>query len=357
MGNTLGLGLGVGLGLGLCAGAGAVMQAAAPNMEHLKRNTEALVTKVVTSRHQNNTEDIDESSAEGLRDAMSYAKENPMLIQVPVLGTARKFWRLSDKATRISRKLALILWNYHKAGRYLTAPLKVSNVWIGSTGSVKLRGASFSPKGFISIERVRDDYKHLSKVLILLIKTSGGDIDNLPPDYWEFLMLLGRGTFTMKDEFFIVNHVALLPMENRYFFLLSFIVFNLLPQSHFVTCVHSTEVFLMLHDRIVNYLGRTDRAKKKKILCNLPYKDNWLDTARANEVINKGVVKVQNEYRRTPIDLLRLNRNVRCHMHQYNSNNIEETLYCEWPELLMVMENMLHLVGELVDTGIENKFG
>jgi hypothetical protein len=264
---------------------------------------------------------------------MSYAKENPMLIQVPVLGTARKFWRLSDKATRISRKLALILWNYHKAGRYLTAPLKVSNVWIGSTGSVKLRGASFSPKGFISIERVRDDYKHLSKVLILLIKTSGGDIDNLPPDYWEFLMLLGRGTFTMKDEFFIVNHVALLPMENR------------------------TEVFLMLHDRIVNYLGRTDRAKKKKILCNLPYKDNWLDTARANEVINKGVVKVQNEYRRTPIDLLRLNRNVRCHMHQYNSNNIEETLYCEWPELLMVMENMLHLVGELVDTGIENKFG
>jgi hypothetical protein len=65
---------------------------------------------------------------------------------------------------------------------------------------------------------VRDDYEHLSKVLILLIKTSGGDIDNLPPDYKEFLLLLGRGTFTMKDEFFIVNHVALLPMENRYIF-------------------------------------------------------------------------------------------------------------------------------------------
>jgi hypothetical protein len=308
-------------------------QAAAPKKDHRKRNTEAPVTKVVTSRHQNNTEDIDESSAEGLRDAMSYVKENPMLIQVPVLGTARKFWRLSDKATRISRKLALILWNHHKAGRYLTAPLKVSNVWIGSTGSVKLRGASFSPKGFISIERVRDDYEHLSKVLILLIKTSGGDIDNLPPDYKEFLLLLGRGTFTMKDEFFIVNHVALLPMENR------------------------TEVFLMLHDIIVNHLGRTDRAKKRKILCNLPYKNNWLDTARANEAINKWVVNVQNEYRSTPIDLLRLNRNVRCHMLQYNNNNIEETLYCEWPELLMVMEKMLQSVGELVDTGIENKFG
>ncbi|RLN07286.1 uncharacterized protein C2845_PM11G16780 [Panicum miliaceum] len=309
------------------------MQAAAPSMGHLKRNTEALVTKVATPQHQHNTEDIDESSAEGLRDAMSYARENPMLIQVPVLGTARKFWRLSDKATRISRKLALILWNHHKAGRYLTAPLKVSNVWIGSTGSVKLRGASFSPKGFISIERVRDDYKHLSKVLISLIKISGGDIANLPPDYREFLMLLGRGTFTMKDEFFIVNHVALLPMENR------------------------TEVFLMLHDRIVNYLGRTDRAKKKKILLNLPYKNDWLDTARANAEINQWVVNVQNEYKRTPIDLLRLNRNVRCHMRQYNINDIEETLYCEWPELLMVMEKMLHLVGELLDTNIENKFG
>jgi hypothetical protein len=113
----------------------------------------------------------------------------------------------------------------------------------------------------------------------------------------------------------------------------------------------------MLHDIIVNHLGRTDRAKKRKILCNLPYKNNWLDTARANEAINKWVVNVQNEYRSTPIDLLRLNRNVRCHMLQYNNNNIEETLYCEWPELLMVMEKMLQSVGELVDTGIENKFG
>ncbi|KAG2650399.1 hypothetical protein PVAP13_1NG200700 [Panicum virgatum] len=280
------------------------------------------------------TEDIDESSAEELRDAMSYAKENPMLIQVPVLGTARKFWRLSDKATRISRKLALILRSLHSNGRYLTAPLKVSNVFIGSSGSVKLRGVSVSAKGFISIERVRDDYKHLFKVLISLIQTSGGDIANLPPDYREFLMLMGRGTFTMQDEFLIVNHVALLPMENR------------------------TEVFLMLHDRIVNYLGRTDPAKKKRILRNLPYKKDWLDTARANAEINQWVVSnVQKEYRRNPNDLLRLNRNVRCHPHEYNNDDIEETLYCEWPELLMAMEKMLHSVGELVDTGIANKFG
>jgi len=330
MGNTLGLG--VGLGLGLCAGAGVVMQAAGPNMEHLKRNAEAFVNRVVTSKHQHNTEDIDESSAEGLRDAMSYAKENPMLIQVPVLGTARKFWRLSDKATRISRKLALILESQHSAGKYLTAPLKLSNVRIGSTGSAKLRDVSFSAKGF-SIERVRDDYKHLSKVLLKLIENSGGDIANLPPDYSEFLVLLGRGNIKMEDEFLIVNHVALLPMENR------------------------TEVFLMLHDRIVNHLGRTDKAKKKRILRNLPYNNDWLDTARANAEINQWVVNVKNEYRRTPIDLLRLNRNVRCHLHQYNNDDIEETLYCEWPELLMAMEKMLHLVGELVKTSIEKKFG
>lgn len=113
----------------------------------------------------------------------------------------------------------------------------------------------------------------------------------------------------------------------------------------------------MLHVRINNYLGRTDRAKKNNILCNLPYNKDWLDTARENAEINQWVVNVQNEYRKTPTDLLRLNRNVRCHMHQYNNHDIEETLYCEWPQLLMAMEKMLHLVGELVNTGIENKFG
>ena len=114
----------------------------------------------------------------------------------------------------------------------------------------------------------------------------------------------------------------------------------------------------MLHDRIVNHLGRTDKAKKKRILRNLPYNNDWLDTARANAEINQWVVSnVQKEYRRNPNDLLRLNRNVRCHPHEYNNDDIEETLYCEWPELLMAMEKMLHLVGELVKTGIEKKFG
>ena len=112
----------------------------------------------------------------------------------------------------------------------------------------------------------------------------------------------------------------------------------------------------MLHDRIVNYLGRTDPAKKKRILRNLPYKD-WLDTARANAEINQWVVNVKNEYRRTPIDLLRLNRNVRSHLHDYNDDDIEEILYCEWPELLAVMAKMLHLDGELEVTDIQSKFG
>jgi hypothetical protein len=51
------------------------------------------------------TWDIDESSAMGLRDAASYAKANAMLIQVPVLGTAKTFWRLSDDATRSAENL------------------------------------------------------------------------------------------------------------------------------------------------------------------------------------------------------------------------------------------------------------
>lgn len=164
------------------------------------------------------TEDIDESSAEGLCSAKSYAKANPLLIQVPVLGTTRKFWRLSDKATRITRKLALILRSHHAVGKHLATPLQVSNVWIGSTGgSVKLRGVSFTAKGF-GIERVRDDYRQLSRLLHAIIRISGGGdtaIARLPPDYREFLALLGRDTLAMEDEFLIVNNAALLPMKNR----------------------------------------------------------------------------------------------------------------------------------------------
>jgi hypothetical protein len=115
----------------------------------------------------------------------------------------------------------------------------------------------------------------------------------------------------------------------------------------------------MLYDRIVTYLGRTEasRAKKKRILSKLPYKNDWLDTARANTQINQWVIKVQNPYNRTQLDQLRLNRNVRSHLHQYNDENIEEILYCEWPELLMDMAKLLHMEGELQGTHIQNKFG
>jgi hypothetical protein len=44
-------------------------------------------------------------------------------------------------------------------------------------------------------------------------------------------------------------------------------------------------------------------------------------------------------------------------MHEYDDDDIEETLYCEWPKLLMAMEKLLHLEGELVATDIQNKFG
>ena len=84
-------------------------------------------------------------------------------------------------------------------------------------GSVKLRGVSFTAKGF-GIERVRDDYRQLSRLLHAIIRISGGGdtaIARLPPDYREFLALLGRDTLAMEDEFLIVNNAALLPMKNR----------------------------------------------------------------------------------------------------------------------------------------------
>lgn len=324
--------------------------------------TDSLLCLPVRSRTGN--DEIDESSAEELRDAASYVQHNAMLIQVPVVGTARTFWRLSDEATRMIRKLALILRNHHSVCKCLAAPLQASNVWVGSAGNAKLRGARFTDKGF-SVERVREDYRNLFWVLQQLISISGGDTSKLPPDYIDFLSLLTEDNLTNKDEFLVVNHAALLPLKNRYLF------FNSVSLSSccccccccrliWVSCGHSTEAFLMLYDRIVKYLGKRNRAKMNRILSCLPYQDDWLDTATANAKINQWIVNVQNtkEYRKTTFDLLRLNRNVRSHLHEYgHDDDVEEILYCEWPMLLVVMEKMLHLEGELQDTDIENKFG
>ena len=181
-----------------------------------------IISQSINLSSHPSTEDIDESSAEGLCSAKSYAKANQLLIQVSVLGTTKKFWRLSDNATRISRKLVLILWRHHAVGKHLAAPLQVSNVWIGAAaggGSVKLRGVSFTAKGF-GVDRVRDDYRHLSRVLLAILRASAGGghaavASRLPPDYRDFLALLGSDTLSMDDEFLIVNNAALLPMKNR----------------------------------------------------------------------------------------------------------------------------------------------
>jgi hypothetical protein len=115
----------------------------------------------------------------------------------------------------------------------------------------------------------------------------------------------------------------------------------------------------MLYDQIVKYHGPTaaSQAKKKKILSKLPYEKYWFDTAVANAQINQWVVNVYNRYQRTQLDQLRLNRNFRSHRHQYGDHDIEEILYCEWPELLVEMVKALHAEGEIACTDIQNKFG
>jgi hypothetical protein len=59
-----------------------------------------------------------------------------MLIQVPVLGTTRRSWRLSENTTRISRKLALIMRSQHLVGKCLA----VRTMCGSSTGGWSLPG-------------------------------------------------------------------------------------------------------------------------------------------------------------------------------------------------------------------------
>jgi hypothetical protein len=58
----------------------------------------------------------------------------------------------------------------------------------------------------------------------------------------------------------------------------------------------------MLYDRIVKYLGRKKRAKRNRILSNLPYENDWLDTATANTKINQWVVKSDVQKKRVQKD-------------------------------------------------------
>uniref|UniRef100_A0A0D3F0G5 Uncharacterized protein n=1 Tax=Oryza barthii TaxID=65489 RepID=A0A0D3F0G5_9ORYZ len=243
---------------------------------------------------------IDESFGhQEIIDAETYVKANPMLVKANVLGSAKTFWRMSDIAVRLIRRLARILKILHEQKRYLLAPLSVQNLVIVS-GELKLRNVTLADDDF-SFDRIKCDYQYMSVVLEELIKLSVGQngLTNIPPDFGKYLGLL-KGLVKPDDEFLITNHASLLPMANR------------------------TDAFMMMYNHIMGYLGRKDPTKKIDIL--------------SHRLASHSVRK-------------------QSHPYEHSEEKIEEALYGEWPELLVEMQEKLHEEGELQNTEMETKFG
>ncbi|EAZ21679.1 hypothetical protein OsJ_05310 [Oryza sativa Japonica Group] len=274
---------------------------------------------------------IDESFGnQEIIDAETYVKANPMLVKANVLGSAKTFWRMSDIAVRLIRRLARILKILHEQKRYLLAPLSVQNLVIVS-GELKLRNVTLADDDF-SFDRIKCDYQYMSVVLEELIMLSVGQngLSNIPPDFGKYLGLL-KGLVKPDDEFLITNHASLLPMANR------------------------TDAFMMMYNHIMGYLGRKDPKKKIYILSHLKYDTDWLRTASGNSEIGKWLWR--RRYGQTVKEFLHLNRNIRSHPYEHSEEKIEEALYGEWPELLVEMQEKLHKEGELQNTEMESKFG
>uniref|UniRef100_A0A0E0N9J7 Uncharacterized protein n=1 Tax=Oryza rufipogon TaxID=4529 RepID=A0A0E0N9J7_ORYRU len=274
---------------------------------------------------------IDESFGnQEIIDAETYVKANPMLVKANVLGSAKTFWRMSDIAVRLIRRLARILKILHEQKRYLLAPLSVQNLVIVS-GELKLRNVTLADDDF-SFDRIKCDYQYMSVVLEELIMLSVGQngLSNIPPDFGKYLGLL-KGLVKPDDEFLITNHASLLPMANR------------------------TDAFMMMYNHIMGYLGRKDPKTKIDILSHLKYDTDWLRTASGNSEIGKWLWR--RRYGQTVKEFLHLNRNIRSHPYEHSEEKIEEALYGEWPELLVEMQEKLHEEGELQNTEMESKFG
>lgn len=114
---------------------------------------------------------------------------------------------------------------------------------------------------------------------------------------------------------------------------------------------------MMFHERLVHWLGRVDTQKQGEIISKLPYKSSWLRKALKNAEIKKFITGSNQRYTRTQRHHLRLHRTVRCHMHLYGNVQLEETMYCEFTDMLSVMAQEMHDRYELHTTSIALKFG
>ncbi|CAL4937798.1 unnamed protein product [Urochloa decumbens] len=231
---------------------------------------------------------------------------------------------------KVTRCLVQIFKSQHSIGKVLDDSITASNVWICiATGRAQLRDVTFTDKAY-SLQRVKQDYKTLSKVLKEIVLVWGGKkaLGDTPSDYLGFLSYLENDVLAVRDEFMAENHCALVPISNR------------------------SDVFLMFYNHIMQ---RVSKKKQQKILSGLSGARTYFAKAKANTLIAKWLVK--RKYKKSNFGQLKMNRNIRSHAYDYTKHDIEVELYYEYPDLLVEIQLQLHNEQELERTQIHGKFG
>uniref|UniRef100_A0A0D9VE15 Uncharacterized protein n=1 Tax=Leersia perrieri TaxID=77586 RepID=A0A0D9VE15_9ORYZ len=276
------------------------------------------------------------SGAGELINALSYARANPLMRRVKILGREEKLvWIPNDNLRRLIRSLNMIHKLLHKKKKCLLS-LTSSSVLVDEEGRGVIQGATVIK---YSTEDVCRGYNETSAIVKELIIESVGleaiGVDCIA-DFRRLLHQMENVT-SIDQEYILSNHASLIPDFNR------------------------TSVFHLFHDHIMGKLAHHEPKLKNQIINNLPYDGIWIDIAYSNCFL-RNWLNTDRKYKNTGNGHISFNKNVRSSMYDYlplfsyTQIQVDECLYCEFPDLLLDIEILLWMSGEIEGLGFEDKF-
>ncbi|BAF07822.1 uncharacterized protein [Oryza sativa Japonica Group] len=276
------------------------------------------------------------TSAGELIDALTYARANPLMRKVKIMGREDKIiWIPNDNLRRLVRSLNKTYALLHAKKKCLSS-LTSSNVLVGEDGSAVIQGVIEIP---YSEEEACCRYNETASILKELITESVGSeaigVDCIA-DFRRLLRQMESMT-SVCQEYIISNHASLIPDANR------------------------TAVFLLFYNHIMGKLAQEQPRLKNQIISKLPYDGIWLGIVISNRFLRRWL-NSHREYVSTGDDDMSFNWNVRSHFYvhlwifAYSQLEVEECLYGEFPELLLEIEILLWKANEIDGLGFEDKF-
>uniref|UniRef100_A0A0D3F0S2 Uncharacterized protein n=1 Tax=Oryza barthii TaxID=65489 RepID=A0A0D3F0S2_9ORYZ len=185
------------------------------------------------------------TSAGELIDAFTYARANPLMRKVKIMGREDKIlWIPNDNLRRLVRSLNKT-YALHHAKKKCLSSLTSSNILVGEDGSAVIQGVIEIP---YSEEEACCRYNETASILKELITESVGSeaigVDCIG-DFRRLLRQMESMT-SVYQEYIISNHASLIPDANR------------------------TAVFLLFYNHIMGKLAQEQPRLKNQIISKLP---------------------------------------------------------------------------------------